>query len=914
MTLTVTDDQGATGTVTIDVSVGGNEPPVASFTWRASDNDPLTVEFDGSSSTDDKGIDTYGWDFGDGERGTGETPPPHTYDSGGTYQVTLTVTDTEDATDSETQDVQVGVCSAPLSASASPRTLARVAARTLCALVVTTNGDEPDPDLEDGRCDVDPDADGDQCTLRAAIQEANSPNRPDADAIFFDIDGSPEIVVGDPLPAITGQTTVNGSTQAGVVIDAGGGRGLVVEASGSVVRDLAVVNAAPAGIELAGTGGHTLDGVLAGLAPGGAQRANETGVWVRSAGNTLTRVVASGNAGVGVLVEGSGNRLENVVAGLTPNASSLAPNRVAGLVLRGDTNTVTGGVFTGNGGAQISVDGDGNELDGVIAGLSGDGATVVPGQTRSAAGIAVVGGSGTTIGGAKVHGQAIGVLLGGGRAHRVEGSRITGASVGGIVISRSAVNEVVGNVIVAADGGLAGVLVSVAPEGSAPPTSDSQPTEDNLVQANVLGAQGIGNPSGVLVNGAARTVIVGNWIAGNNGPGVSVIARDGTPSGTVVKSNAIGLQTTGSYEPNRGPGVFVDGGTGATIGGTGDLDPNLIAYNNGPGVLVSTAATATRILRNQIVGNTGLGIEAGGSDAAAAPEVPLVTPDRAGVRIRGTTGSTHRVEVFANDACDPSGAGEGAQFVGTATVVVGSGGVGTAEIAFASPVAPGTQLTATTTPVGRSTSPFSRCAAVAASARLTAPAVAGATRLEVASAGLVGRVVDIGTGSSVERNYGVASGSLVLARSTRFAHASGDPVVAVGDTLFVSVDKGVVTRSSRLPDVAVLIGRLRAIQGRNVACGEDVRLTLDGDLVAQRVAGTRFVRQSGNRCVFVAKTENGIGRLELDLGKGTWTAEIVRRDLERLTNPVEVGLEIGDDAGSETLRFRADGAIWTYAR
>ena len=59
--LTVTDNEGATGTVTHGVSVGGNEPPTASFTWRASENDALTIEFDATASTDDKGIEpTHG--------------------------------------------------------------------------------------------------------------------------------------------------------------------------------------------------------------------------------------------------------------------------------------------------------------------------------------------------------------------------------------------------------------------------------------------------------------------------------------------------------------------------------------------------------------------------------------------------------------------------------------------------------------------------------------------------------------------------------------------------------------------------------------------------------------------------------------------------------------------------------------
>jgi PKD repeat protein len=912
--LTVTDNEGATDTETIDVTVAGNEPPTASFSWRAADDDPFTIEFDGSASSDDSGIESYEWDFGDGQSGSGTTPPPHTYDAAGTYSVTLTVTDADNASDSDTQDVDVAVCpsqgvaalvrtgGAGLLASSPPR----------CPLVVNVNSDEGDPDVTDGRCDVDADQGGDQCTLRAAIQEANGAGRPGFDEIIFDIPGTPEIVVSESLPALVGPATIDGFSQDGVTVDAAGGEGLVLEGTEASVRKLAVVNAS-VGFRLAGAGGNTLDGVLSGLRWNGTVQANTLGVRVASDGNTLKGVVASGNTQVGLLVEGANNTLDGVIAGLTSDATALAPNGFGGLIVRGNANAVHGGVFTGNRAGQIAVEGEANQLEDVIAGLSGDGSTVVPGQTRTIFGIGIVGGARNVVAGAKVHGQQFGVLLAGGRGHSVERSRVTGASIAGIAISQSAVNKVADNVVADANGGLAGILVTVASEGS-PPPPDPQPTEDNLVQSNVIGGEGVGNPVGVLVNGAARTVITGNWIAGNDGPGVTILDRDGLPTGTVVTSNAIGLQFTGTYAPNQGPGVFVSGGHATTIGGTGALDANLIATNSGPGVLVQPPATVTSILGNEIFGNFDVGIDDNAADAAFAPDLLLVTATRVDVRVRGASGSTQRVELFANDDCDPSGAGEGKTFLAAANVTIGANGVGLASIAVPASLAEGALVTATSTGDG-STSEFSTCTGIAAAGSLTAAASAGATRLELDSTtGLVGKVVAIGAGPTLEKNYGDRTGSLILARPTRFAHATGEVVVALPDTLFVSVDKAVVTRSSKLPDLAVLSGRLRAVQGRSVACGEDVTLSLGGSTVAQKVPGTRFSRQSGNRCVFVAKTENGIGRLELDLGKGTWNAQVIRRDLERLTNPVEVALRIGDDAGSELLPFRGNGAIWTYVR
>lgn len=108
VTLTVTDDAGATGTTTRTVAITppANTPPTASFTSTAVG---LDAAFNAGGSTDADGtIASYAWDFGDGATGTGATAT-HTYAAAGTFTVTLTVTDNRGATGTSTAPLTVTV-------------------------------------------------------------------------------------------------------------------------------------------------------------------------------------------------------------------------------------------------------------------------------------------------------------------------------------------------------------------------------------------------------------------------------------------------------------------------------------------------------------------------------------------------------------------------------------------------------------------------------------------------------------------------------------------------------------------------------------------------------------------------------------------------------------------------------------
>jgi CSLREA domain-containing protein len=225
---------------------------------------------------------------------------------------------------------------------------------------VNTKADSGDQKPGDGKCFTGQNTGlvGPECTLRAAIQEANK--FPGADTIAFNIigfmgSGLRTIEVGKTgngaLPTITGALTIDGYTQLGATkntltqpgrtdavlnieldgANAGFSDGLEIRASNVVVRGLVINSFGSSGIWIVDSTGTKIAGNFIGTDSGGTlDEGNGTGVFFSNAdGTTLggtwheARNVISGNSIIGVrLYDGSsGNKIQGNLIGTDKNGT-----------------------------------------------------------------------------------------------------------------------------------------------------------------------------------------------------------------------------------------------------------------------------------------------------------------------------------------------------------------------------------------------------------------------------------------------------------------------------------------------------------------------------------------------------------------------------------------------------------------
>ena len=260
---------------------------------------------------------------------------------------------------------------------------------------------------------------------------------------------------------------------------------------------------------------------------------------------------------------------------------------------------------------------------------------------------------------------------------------------------------------------------------------DGNTIHDNVIGLDTLGNQSLGNGgSGVVLVGRNNTVSH-NLISGNTGAGVYLGgSNSGLPTNNVVEANKIGTDVTGSADRGNGQaGVDIESSNN-TIGVVGN--PNVIAYNGGPGVLVGNASYLSNVINNRIENdsifkNVGLGIDLGGDGVTGNepnspfgpnlrqpfPTITSAYPATVGTQIEGSLdaspNSLYTIDFSTND--QPGGGGGGGY--GQGQILIGEKTFQTDRFGFADlttflsrSVSANQYLTATATDSNGNTSEF----------------------------------------------------------------------------------------------------------------------------------------------------------------------------------------------------------------
>ena len=345
------------------------------------------------------------------------------------------------------------------------------------------------------------------------------------------------------------------------------------------------------------------------------------------------------------------------------------------------------------------------------------------------------------------------IRLSGGSAHYVWGNQF-GGSLGGTALGNNAVNVLIGgsslnSTVGGSDppranliGGAYQYGISIVVNGAGNNSSGNQ-ILGNYIGASADGNGFAANGTGVFVQTAGNT-ITGNLVSGNNLDGVELSGSGAT--GNFISGNAIGVKggfvlcgppplpacTPALFAlPNGRYGLVADLGAYANA-----VNTNEIATNVQAGVYLSNGL-GNSLLSNSIHDNGGLGIDLGnfgedGNDNDGDPNAlnypnrglnhPLVASPGGG-RHRGaiagalvSINGSYLIQAFADNACDPSGYGEGRWLLGTLPVSISnqaSGGNG--SVIFNLPLAwTGDLSNRSITLVARdgsgNTSEFSQCA------------------------------------------------------------------------------------------------------------------------------------------------------------------------------------------------------------
>ena len=508
-------------------------------------------------------------------------------------------------------------------------------------MVVNSTADLPDLNPGDGLCDTGrmvmrDGSEETECSLRAAIMEANA--LAGRDTIRFDIP--------------TTDANYDPPTETWAIKPMGAGLPAIEDA---VVIDGPTTTFVPALATATPTQAQTpvivLDGSLAdvgadGLVFGLSAPAPPASAPAQQDGSSHVMNLVVGQWLNGIVVERDSVHIRNCRIGVTSLGAPL-PNRGSGVVINGTSGSMVGGP-TDEPGTQL-----GNHIAGNVIGIEikdigasnnavmGNviGYVTPPSDPALANGTGVlissardntIGGdstqtrnyiSGNTGDGVEIEGvsatgnRVIGNFIG----TDVSGMESFGNGGSGVRVKNASASEVGGPT--ATPGDPPGNVIAGNNHGVVVEEQSSQVARRNRIEGNLIGTQAGADAvlpnsgDGIHIDGADTTTVGGdllpsrNIIAGNDGDGIVITGSD--VGGIKIQGNFIG--TNGTVRMANRNGVRVNDVSGVLIGGAtsapGAPPGNVISGNRQTGVFIEGSLASQHI----IIGNL-IGLDSGGTD------------------------------------------------------------------------------------------------------------------------------------------------------------------------------------------------------------------------------------------------------------------------------------------------------------
>jgi hypothetical protein len=503
---------------------------------------------------------------------------------------------------------------------------------------------------------------------------------------------SGNVVLGNKIGTDQSGTAKLGNAQDGVIINQGATANTV---GGTASGSVNVISANNIGIYVGGSGtsGNVVAGDLIGTDINGTAALGNVLAGVAIVNGATANTVGGGNVisgnGDGVFLQNSGtsgNLVAGNLIGTDVHGTASLGNVLRGVVIAvggptantiGGTTTASRNVISANGtGVSINDPGTmgnvvlgnfigtditgtarlGNTNDGILF-LNGSQFNTVGGTTTGAANLISGNGTGVDLTGSGTSGNVVlGNLIGTDKS----GTASLGNTKDGVLIQNGATANTVG-------GTATGAANLLSANGYYGVRLSGSGTLGNVVLGNKVGTDQTGAASlgnghgGVFITSGATANTVGGTVPGSanlisgNANGV-YLSGSGT-SGNVVVGNKVGTDQTGTAKVgNSFDGVAItSGATANTVGGTATGAANVVSGNRLFGVFITGSGTSGNLVLGNKVGTDqsgtaklgngsdgvfiGVGATANTVGGTAAGSANLISANRNGVNLLGTSGN-----------------------------------------------------------------------------------------------------------------------------------------------------------------------------------------------------------------------------------------------------------------------------------